>query len=345
MPSCVIINFMLSGRNDIYLIRHGHPAIPYGHRFCLGGGTDLPLNTLGKMQAFLLGRELHFDRCWSSCLQRASETASFVADEVIQNPKLGEVGTGDWEGLDFEEIMQRWPAEYAARENDRSYPIPGSENLDEARARFASVVDSLPSGSAVAAHDWVIRLYTGYDKKIPHCGYIYGGEVHQSAVPAMTPALCRELRNAAGMLPHIQQHCDAVARTALEICDERGRNGVLLDRNLLECSCLMHDIARLERPHEDIGGKYISAIGWEDAGNIIRQHAEPDSDEINEAAVLSTADKITRETERVSIEQRFARFQSEEEKQKLLSVHERRLSQALRIRDEINRICGREFIQ
>ena len=331
--------------HGIYLIRHGHPAIPFGRRICLGGGTDAPLGTLGRMQAFLLGKELRFDGCFSSTLSRAYETASFLSDGVIRRTGLCEVNTGDWEGLDFEEIKLRWPDVYAARENDRSYPIPGAEDLAEARERFASVADGLPEGSAIVAHDWVIRLYTGYDKKIPYCGYLYRGELHSPSVPEMTPSLCLELRDAAGMLPHIQRHCDAVAETALEICDALAEKGLVLDRNLIECSALIHDIARLEKPHEETGGAYVSAIGWAEAGNVIRQHAEPDSDEINEAAVLSTADKITRETERVSIEERFSKFNSLKEKQELLPVHERRLSQALRIRDEINRICGKDLIE
>lgn len=330
---------------DIILIRHAHPDIPYGRRICLGSGTDVPLGTLGKMQAFLLGKQLHFRNCYASTLNRSVETASFISDNVTVIPELREVFTGEWEGLDFEEIMQCYPDEYAAREKDRSFPIPGSENLDEARKRFAAVADSLPAGSAVVAHDWVIRLYTGYDKKIPYCGYLYKGGIHSPPVPKMTPELCLELREAAGMLPHIKKHCDAVTDAALMICDKLTENGVTLDRNLLECSCLLHDIARLEKPHEEIGAKYISAIGWSDAGNVIRQHAEPDSDEINEAAVLSTADKITREDERVTIEERFSKFQSPEEKSSLLPVHSRRLNQALRIRDEINRICGEEIVK
>ena len=37
----------------VYLVRHGHPEIPLGERWCLGH-TDLPLAAVGRMQAALL---------------------------------------------------------------------------------------------------------------------------------------------------------------------------------------------------------------------------------------------------------------------------------------------------
>ncbi len=37
----------------VYLIRHAMPDIPLGERWCLGH-TDIPLGTVGRMQAALL---------------------------------------------------------------------------------------------------------------------------------------------------------------------------------------------------------------------------------------------------------------------------------------------------
>ena len=67
----------------LYLIRHGHPDIPLGERWCLGR-TDLPLAPVGRMQAALLPfapelRELQAVFC--SPLVRAKETAAAAESE------------------------------------------------------------------------------------------------------------------------------------------------------------------------------------------------------------------------------------------------------------------------
>ena len=38
----------------VYLIRHAMPDLPLGERWCVGVRTDLPLGTLGRLQAALL---------------------------------------------------------------------------------------------------------------------------------------------------------------------------------------------------------------------------------------------------------------------------------------------------
>lgn len=329
---------------DIFLIRHAHPDIPLNTRFCLGSGTDTPLGILGKMQACALSKTLHFDSCYASNLSRSYETASFISDNVIQLNDLREVGTGLWDGLDFEEIKVKWPEEYAKRENDRSFPIPEGENLEVARARFAEIADRLPVGTAIVAHDWIIRLYTGYNQKIPYCGYLYQGEVHTLFIPQPTPDMCKDIRKATNMLPHIVKHCDAVSTTALDMAKKLNEKGMNLDLNLIECSCLVHDIARLEPHHESIGAAYLDAMGWCEVADVVRQHAQPRSDDINEAAILSMADKITMEDQRVTIAERFSKFHDKAEKLGLLNVHELRIGQAYDMRDRINSIIGYNYI-
>ena len=70
----------------IYLIRHGQPELPGGERICLGS-SELPLSTLGRLQACLLGLELggRVSAVFSSPLSRARDTALALAgpEDVI----------------------------------------------------------------------------------------------------------------------------------------------------------------------------------------------------------------------------------------------------------------------
>ncbi|MBR2799448.1 MAG: histidine phosphatase family protein, partial [Oscillospiraceae bacterium] len=94
----------------VYLVRHGHPDIPLGERWCLGR-TDLPLAAIGRMQAALLpfDPELTGKPVFSSYLMRAIETAQPLCPEPRIMPGLEEQDLGEWDGLPFSEIMVRWP--------------------------------------------------------------------------------------------------------------------------------------------------------------------------------------------------------------------------------------------
>ena len=69
----------------VYLIRHGHPDIPLGERWCLGH-TDLPLAAVGRMQAALLPfvPELLKKPGYSSWLSRAVETARPLYEDSVR---------------------------------------------------------------------------------------------------------------------------------------------------------------------------------------------------------------------------------------------------------------------
>lgn len=93
----------------IYIIRHGETD---SNRLgLLQGGSDRPLNENGIRLARLCGqgmKGIRFDRCISSPLQRASETARIVLKEsgnenagFSRDDRLREISMGDWEGKHF----------------------------------------------------------------------------------------------------------------------------------------------------------------------------------------------------------------------------------------------------
>ena len=88
-------------------------------------------------------------------------------------PGLREMYAGEWDGLTFEEIRQKYPELYAARGTDRTIPLPGAEGHEEALARFVSAMERsaalAPGDFAVVAHGgiiaWFLQRISGEWKK------------------------------------------------------------------------------------------------------------------------------------------------------------------------------------
>lgn len=302
-----------------FFVRHAKPDIPTGRRRCIGR-TDIPLGPLGRMQAYLLGQTLHLPRVYSSPLKRAVETASFIADEVIPVSGLEEADCGDWDGLFFDEIQERWPELYEARGKDQSLRMPGGEPLDAALERFTGALSQIPDGSVVVAHNMVICEYLGLERgtRLPYASLVVNGSPSVS-VPEMTPDLARGMREASGLLPKICLHCDAVAAEALRLAEGRG-----LDMNLIECAAILHDVARLEPEHEKVGAKWLSDLDYPEIADIIGQHGTlRDVNVADEAAAVFLADKYMSNTEKVSIDERYDRTAYKCTTPEALERHER----------------------
>lgn len=147
----------------VFLIRHGLPEFPGGQRRCIGS-TDLPLSVEGAAQATEMARSLSsVTAVFSSPLTRAMQTAQAITPDFTVMDDLRELDYGQWEGLTFPEIKQRFPALYGARANDLSLLPPGAENSRLALSRFSAAVEQAarqsPGDFAVVAHGGVIALF------------------------------------------------------------------------------------------------------------------------------------------------------------------------------------------
>lgn len=116
----------------LYLARHGRTEWNQARRF--QGGTDVPLDDVGREQARVLANLLRgkVQAVLASDLCRASESASIIAG-VLQLPVLGfdpdfrERGYGVFEGLTREDCLERYPVEWAARQGNPNFLAPGAE--------------------------------------------------------------------------------------------------------------------------------------------------------------------------------------------------------------------------
>ena len=115
------------------LIRHGETDYTLQKRYC--GFSDPPLNNRGREQAKALADRFKTDRIdvvYSSDLERALRTAEkvFAGKSVRRSANFREVNFGIFEGMKYEEIVEKHPRLYDRwLENPAECKIPGGETL------------------------------------------------------------------------------------------------------------------------------------------------------------------------------------------------------------------------
>lgn len=131
----------------IYLVRHGETEANVTNT--LQGQSDVPLNAKGVEQARLVGRRLRskpFDVIWSSDLSRAAVTAREIAGErtITYTPLLREWDLGDWVGLTWSEIAEKYPKEAGEfKAGTLDAVIPGGETRRQFHDRAKKILDTL----------------------------------------------------------------------------------------------------------------------------------------------------------------------------------------------------------
>lgn len=153
----------------ILAVRHGQTAWNADSR--IQGHTDIALDGVGHWQAgrlavALADEPLH--AVYSSDLSRARQTAAPLAAraglELRIDAGLRERGFGDFEGLSFAQIEQRWPAQAARwRRREPDFGPGGGEVLREFRARVVAAVERLARAHrgeciALVTHGGVLDL-------------------------------------------------------------------------------------------------------------------------------------------------------------------------------------------
>jgi alpha-ribazole phosphatase len=133
----------------LYLVRHGQVAD--GHTHLYHGNNDIGLSPQGVRQLEDLAAQLAsvpLAGIYASDLSRALKGAEIISrgrDLKPQAvPEFREVHFGAWEGLSFNEIAERYPAELQARFRDlTTFRIPGGESLTDVRSRALPKLEEL----------------------------------------------------------------------------------------------------------------------------------------------------------------------------------------------------------
>jgi len=118
-------------------VRHGETIWNRERRY--QGQSDIPLTGEGRTQARILSERLKnekIDVIYASDLSRTIETAEIIAKyhglKVLTAPLMRELSFGIWEGMTYDEIIQKWPQEYKEWQADPyNKKPPEGETLSE----------------------------------------------------------------------------------------------------------------------------------------------------------------------------------------------------------------------
>jgi len=128
-------------KTKIILERHGQSE---GNALSLYlGHTDLPLTEKGREQAKVAAEYLKdekIDAVYASDLMRAYQTAEPHAElrslKVNKSPQLRELFVGEWEGLPYSEIIEKFGEKMWVERTYRGFVYPGGESLYDAYLRM-----------------------------------------------------------------------------------------------------------------------------------------------------------------------------------------------------------------
>ncbi|MCX8043838.1 MAG: HDIG domain-containing protein [Desulfobacterota bacterium] len=123
---------------------------------------------------------------------------------------------------------------------------------------------------------------------------------------------CYALITAYRMLPHIQQHSQAVCAVAVCIARTLNTKGFHFNLAEVQAAALLHDITKTQslqtgEDHAMTGAELLASLGFHRIAHIVRQHINPDSspDTISVEELISYADKRVLHDRPVSLRERF----------------------------------------
>ncbi len=157
----------------VIALRHGVTANTLEKRFCGSGGTDPGLIDEGVAQAeraaAYLARRGGVDAIVTSPLRRTRETADVVAKaigvDVVVNHDVAEAAFGEWDGMTFAEVKQRWPEDLDSWLSSTAVAPKGGEPFDSVcervnRARERIVSEYAGKTVVVVSHVTPIKMLT-----------------------------------------------------------------------------------------------------------------------------------------------------------------------------------------
>lgn len=169
-------------RTQLIIVRHGQTewniaGIRQGH-------LDSRLTERGMAQAKALAQRLareRFSALYSSDLGRAVQTAMAIADltghEIVTDPRLRERHLGIFQGLNGNEILEKYPEERRMlRTLGPDYVIPGGESMKQQVERNVAYLNDL-------AHKHVGETIV----VVTHGGVVSGFFRHTLAIPLDAP--------------------------------------------------------------------------------------------------------------------------------------------------------------
>ncbi|KAL4226924.1 6-phosphofructo-2-kinase/fructose-2 [Mactra antiquata] len=150
----------------IYLTRHGESMMNLQGR--IGGDSDLSprgMEYAKELAKFVANEKIPNLKVWTSELHRTIQTAQHIEAPKAHWKALNEIDAGICEGFTYEEIAEKYPEEFAKRDQDKyHYRYPTGESYQDLVARLEPVIMELErqENVMVVCHQAVARCLLAY---------------------------------------------------------------------------------------------------------------------------------------------------------------------------------------
>jgi broad specificity phosphatase PhoE len=181
----------------LVLVRHG--VTDWNREGRWQGRLDPPLSDDGRREGRLVAARIAADdqlrpaRIISSTLGRASQTAAFIGEAmavaVEPDPRLMEIGAGEWEGHTHDELEAIDGERYRAwRTASSGVRPPGGEPIEDAVARVRQLLSDLGQGSGpwpilLVSHGGILRILASVLFELPG-NWMWSLDVDNASVSA-----------------------------------------------------------------------------------------------------------------------------------------------------------------
>ncbi|KAM9828550.1 6-phosphofructo-2-kinase/fructose-2,6-bisphosphatase-like isoform X5 [Syngnathus typhle] len=172
-----LMNIHVAPRS-IYLSRHGESELNLLGR--IGGDSSLSARGYeyaASLKTFLQSQKIHDLKVWTSHMKRTIQTAHTLGVQYEKWKALNEIDAGVCEELTYEEIQERFPEEFAQRDQDKfRYRYPKGESYEDLVHRLEPVIMELErqENVLVICHQAVMRCLLAYflDKTADQLPYL-----------------------------------------------------------------------------------------------------------------------------------------------------------------------------
>uniref|UniRef100_A0A1B0A2U0 6-phosphofructo-2-kinase domain-containing protein n=1 Tax=Glossina pallidipes TaxID=7398 RepID=A0A1B0A2U0_GLOPL len=173
-----LMNIHITPRT-IYLTRHGESE--HNLKGLIGGDSDLSQRGhqyAKALVAYIEQQQIDNLRVWTSWMKRAIQTVADVKAPQERWKALNEIDAGHCEEMTYEQIKERFPEEFKARDQNKfAYRYPRGESYEDLVARLEPVIMELErqGNVLVVSHQAVLRCLFAYflDKSADELPYLY----------------------------------------------------------------------------------------------------------------------------------------------------------------------------
>ncbi|RKP32501.1 bifunctional 6-phosphofructo-2-kinase/fructose-2,6-bisphosphate 2-phosphatase [Metschnikowia bicuspidata] len=170
-----VMNLQIKPRS-IWLLRHGESE--YNLTGQIGGDSNLSergckyAKKLPEIVLTSLGEENENVNLtvWTSTLKRTQQTASFLPYKKMEWKALDELDAGECDGMTYEEIEQRFPEDFKARDDNKyEYRYRGGELYRDVVIRLEPIIMELErqENILIITHQAVLRCLYAYFMNVP----------------------------------------------------------------------------------------------------------------------------------------------------------------------------------